>query len=104
VPYDYVTDIVPVRITQQELFVYAADLRCVARHELAPRGVRLSLDPAGHHPQPRRQTPINLNQMHVAFVNMGDNAARFFCMMSLSTSIKPTMMTSPSDCVDTLSF
>ena len=36
VPYDHVTDILPVRITQRELFVYAADLTCVARHELAP--------------------------------------------------------------------
>ena len=35
VPYDHVTDLLPVRITQRELFVYAADLRCVARHELA---------------------------------------------------------------------
>jgi transposase len=83
VPYDYVTDIVPVRITQHELFVYAADLRCVARHELAPRGVGLSLDPAGLHPPPRRHASIDLDQVHVAFVNMGDNAARFFRMMSL---------------------
>jgi hypothetical protein len=85
VPYDYVTNSVPIRITQQELFVYAADLRCVARHELALRGVGLSLDFAGLHPQPRQQTPINLDQVHVAFVNMGDNAARFFCMMSLGS-------------------
>jgi transposase len=85
VPYDYVTDIVPVRITQHELFVYAADLRCVARHELGPRGAGLSLDPAGLHPQPRRQSPIDLDQVHVAFVNMGDNSARFFRMMSLGS-------------------
>lgn len=39
VPYEHVTDILPVRITQQELFVYAADLRCVARHELGPAGL-----------------------------------------------------------------
>jgi transposase len=34
VPYDHITDILPVRVTQDELFVYAADLACVARHEL----------------------------------------------------------------------
>jgi hypothetical protein len=34
VPYDHVTDILPLRITERELFVYAADFECVARHEL----------------------------------------------------------------------
>ncbi|NOY94481.1 MAG: IS21 family transposase [Deltaproteobacteria bacterium] len=36
VPYDYVTDILVVRITTRELFVYAADLSCIARHRAAP--------------------------------------------------------------------
>jgi transposase len=82
VPYDYVTDILPVRISQFELFVYAADLRCVARHELAPRGAGMSLDPAGLHPAPRRKSPIDLDQLHVAFGHMGERAASFFQMMS----------------------
>jgi transposase len=83
VPYDHVTDFLPVRITQRELFVYAADLRCVAQHELAPRGAGASLDPAGLHPPPQRKSPIDLDQIHVAFCNMGEHAARFFRMMSL---------------------
>lgn len=84
VPYDHVTDILPVRITQQELFVYAADLRCVARHELAPRGAGLKLDPAGLHPAPQqRRSPIDLDQLRVAFGNMGERAANFFALMSL---------------------
>ena len=52
--------LLPVRVTQRELFVYAADLRCVARHELAPRGAGLSLDPAGLHPAPQRRAAIDL--------------------------------------------
>ena len=83
VPYDHVTDILPLRITQQELFVYAADLRCVARHELAPRGAGLRLDPAGLHPPPQRRSPIDLDQIHLAFDNMGEHAAEFFRLMSL---------------------
>lgn len=83
VPYDHVTDFLPIRITQHELFVYAADLRCVARHELGPRGAGLKLDPAGLHPAPRRHTPIDLDQLHVAFANMGEGAAEFFRLMSL---------------------
>jgi transposase len=84
VPYDHVTDILPVRITQHELFVYAADLRCVARHELGPRGANLSLDPAGLHPPPRRRSPIDRDQLHLAFVNMGEHAATFFRAMSVA--------------------
>src|SRR6185295_15201566 len=83
VPYDHVTDILPLRITQRELFVYAADLRCVARHELAPRGAGLRLDPAGLHPAPNRRSPVDLDQLHVAFGNMGARATEFFRLMSL---------------------
>jgi transposase len=82
VPYDHVTDILPVRITQHELFVYAADLRCVARHALAPRGQGASLDPAGLHPLPRRHSPIDLDKLHVTFGHMGERAAAFFRVMS----------------------
>ena len=83
VPYDHVTDILPLRITQHELFVYAADLRCVARHELGPRGAGLRLDPAGLHPPPQRKSPIDLDQIHLAFGNMGEHATEFFRLMSL---------------------
>jgi transposase len=82
VPYDHVTDILPVRITQRELFVYAADLACVARHELAPRGKGLRLDPAGLHPRPGRQSLVDLDKLGVAFEHMGELAGRFFRLMS----------------------
>ncbi|WP_437904934.1 IS21 family transposase [Sorangium sp. So ce327] len=82
VPYEHVTDILPVRVTQQELFVYAADLSCVARHPLAPRGRGLKLDPAGLHPPPQRKSPVDLDMLRVAFDRMGEHAARFFHLMS----------------------
>lgn len=82
VPYDHVTDLLPVRITQRELFVYAADLKCIARHELAPRGAGAKLDPAGLHPRPQRKSPIDLDQIRVAFDNMGESASEFFALMS----------------------
>ena len=82
VPYEHVTDILPVRITQRELFVYAADLRCIARHELGPRGAGLKLDPAGYHPPPHRRSPMDLDQLRVAFERMGERAADFFRQMS----------------------
>ena len=82
VPYDHVTDILPVRITQRELFIYVADLACVARHELAPRGAGKKLDPAGLHPPPRGRSPIELDQLAVAFDGLGPGGASFFRLLS----------------------
>lgn len=82
VPYAHVTDILPVRITQRELFVYAADLACVARHELAPRGAGLKLDPAGLHPPPRGRSPMDLDQLAVAFDGLGPGGVTFFRLLS----------------------
>src|SRR5690606_2443059 len=67
VPYDHITDILPIRVTQRELFVYAADLRCVAQHELAPRGAGQKIDPSGIHPRPQRRSPVDLEQLRTAF-------------------------------------
>jgi transposase len=82
VPYDHVTDILPVRITQRELFVYAADLTCIARHELAPRGAGHKLDPAGLHPPPRGQSPLDLDQLAGAFEGVGPGGVSFFRLLS----------------------
>jgi transposase len=82
VPYEHVTDILPVRVTQRELFVYAADLRCIARHELAPRGAGHKLDPAGYHPPPRGRSPVDLDQLAAAFQSLGEGAATFFRLLS----------------------
>jgi transposase len=82
IPYEHVTDILPVRVTQHELFVYAADLRCVARHELAPRGAGKKLDPAGYHPPPRGRSPIDLDRLAAAFQGVGEGATLFFRLLS----------------------
>lgn len=77
VPYDHVTDLLPVRLTQTEVFVYAADLRLVARHERAPRGAGLSLSPPGvHRPPGRRST--DLDPLQQSFADLGEEGALFF--------------------------
>jgi transposase len=84
VPYDHITDILPVRITQQELFVYGADLSCVARHQLGLRGRGLKLDPNGYHPPARRKSPVDLDQLRVTFEHMGQGGSdyvRLICAM-----------------------
>jgi len=82
VPYDHVTDILPVRITQKELFVYAADLRVVARHELGARGAGEHVDPTGIHPPPRRRSAIDFDQLRLVFDRMGERAAEFFRLLA----------------------
>jgi transposase len=79
VPYDHVTDFLPVRITQNELFVYAADLSVVARHELAPRGAGKDLDPKDFHRRWQHHTAAaDLDQLRIAFEQMGPASTDFF--------------------------
>ena len=53
VPYAHVTALSPVRITQDQLFVYGPDLAVVAQHPLLPRGAgRQSVIPAHRPPRP----------------------------------------------------
>jgi transposase len=82
VPYEHVTDILPLRITQHELFVYSADFKCVARHELSERGLHLELDPGGLHQRRNRRPAIELDQLKLAYEGMGEGAADFFRLLS----------------------
>jgi transposase len=84
VPYQHVTDLLPVRITQRELFVYAADLRCVARHELAPRSAGVDVDPHGLHP-PWKRCAADLDQLRQAFADLGEHGEAFFAALSTAT-------------------
>lgn len=75
-PYEHVTDLLPVRITQRELFVYAADLRLIARHELRPKGLGEDVELPGHHPR-RSVRGADLDQLRRAFEEMGLAARPF---------------------------
>lgn len=75
-PYDYVTDILPVRVTENELFIYRADLKCIARHPLLPRGAQLESVLEGHRPQFAERGP-DLDQLRVAFAAMDERASAF---------------------------
>jgi transposase len=82
IAFEHVTDILPIRVTQRELFVYAADLRCIARHELAPRGAGMKVDPTGLHPRPSHKSASDLDQLAMTFQAMGDGAAKFFRLLA----------------------
>jgi transposase len=74
-PVEHVTELLPVRITQSEIFVYAQDLSLVARHELRRRGAGDLVIAPGHRPQPGRGP--GLDQLRVAYRELGDGADDF---------------------------
>ncbi len=79
-PYEYVTEILPVRITSTELFVYKTDLTCIARHALLPRGAQQESILPGHRPRHADRGP-DLDQLRVAFAQMDERAAAFLAAL-----------------------
>lgn len=81
VPYEAIYDLLPLRITERELFVYAPDLRLIARHELAPKSAGHDVDPAGlHRTQTRRG--VDLDALRATFEDLGDEAKGFFAALT----------------------
>lgn len=83
VPYDHVTDILPVRATERELFIYGTELECMARYELAPRGGGHELDPYGFHDRRSHKPTIDLDKLRDVYESMGEGAADFFRAVSV---------------------
>jgi hypothetical protein len=79
-PYDYVTEILPVRVTENELFVYKPDLTCIARHALRPKGAGEDATLDGHRPQRAEHGP-DLDQLRRAFAELGDEAKQFLAAL-----------------------
>lgn len=78
VPYEHVTDILPVRVTAEALHVYAPDLRCVASHALRRKGAgeRARL-PSRERPASTRRGP-DLDQLRATYAGLGEPARAFF--------------------------
>ncbi len=80
VPYEAIYDVLPVRVTERELVVYAPDLKVLARHELAPRSAGVDVDPARIHRTPERRG-VDLDALRRTFEDLGDGAADFFAAL-----------------------
>ena len=76
VPYDHVTDILPVRITATTIHIYAPDLREVATHELRRRGAGERAELLGRKVPSRRR--VDHERLEATFASLGDEAASFF--------------------------
>jgi transposase len=77
VPYEHVTALLPVRITQNELFVYGPGLACVAHHQLLPRGKGADSVIAAHRP-PRLDSPgASLEIIRDHFLALSEAAGDF---------------------------
>jgi transposase len=76
VPWRYLGQVLPVRITEEELIVYGPDLEVLARHRLLPRSVtgEKSELPA-HRPQPDTKQKEAL--LRSRFGELGPSATRF---------------------------
>ncbi len=86
VPYEHVTDLLPVRITQTELLVYAPDLRCVARHGLAHRSLGATVGAESYHPRPAPdgRAVADLDQLRQTYDDLGDHARVWLDAMCLA--------------------
>jgi len=73
VPYEHVTDFLPVRVTSEQVFIYGRDLRCIATHARLPKGLheRAAL------PErliPQRPRGPDLDALRPAFDALGEGA------------------------------
>lgn len=76
VPYDYVTDILPVRITAHAIHIYAPDLREVAVHELRRKGAGERAELSSRRVPDRRRP--DYARLEASFAALGDGATDFF--------------------------
>lgn len=76
VPFHYVTDLLPARVTTRELFVYAADLSCIARHELRRPGLGEDVIAQAHRPSSFRHG-ADLEQLRPVYEQLGEEARRY---------------------------
>nr|WP_321464321.1 IS21 family transposase [uncultured Desulfobulbus sp.] len=75
IPYEYVTDILTVKATEQEIYVYSPELTLIVRHERLPAGAVITLDAAGIHGP--RAVRYGLEPVRDQFLALGDDAELF---------------------------
>lgn len=85
VPSDYVADILTVKATEREIFLYSPELVLIAQHERLPRGLGQRVENPDHF-RPRRAR-YGLEPVREAFLALGEQAEAFLAGL-LSTHPK----------------
>jgi transposase len=74
-PLEYVADILTVKATEEEIFVYSPDLVRIARHERRPLGARAKMEDPGHRLGSKAR--YGLEPVREAFPRLGGHAGDF---------------------------
>jgi len=75
VPYDYVTDILTMKATEDEILIYSPELCLIIRHQRAPTGAKRTLDATDIH---RLKTiRYGLEPVQAQFLALGEHAEDF---------------------------
>ena len=75
VPYEYVTDILTMKATEEEILIYSPELALLVRHERLPAGARRTLDGTGIH-QLKNQR-YGLESVRDRFLELGEHAEEY---------------------------
>ena len=82
VPYEYVTDILTMKATEEEILIYSPELALLVRHERAPAGARRTLAGTGiHHLKTQR---YGLESVQDRFLELGEHAQEYLQGLKLS--------------------
>jgi transposase len=80
VPYEYIYELLPVRIGQRDITIYAADLRAIASHALVPRSAGKDVGADIHH-RPSDRRSIDLDQLQRSFDDLGEQGSVYFAQL-----------------------
>ena len=75
VPVEYVADILTVKASEEEIFVYSPDLVRIARHERRPLGAREKMEDPAHRLASKAR--YGLEPVREAFLRLGEHAGDF---------------------------
>ena len=75
VPYAYVADILTLKATEHEVFIYSPEIELVAQHERWPQGAAKPIEKPEH--RGSKKIRYGLEPVRVAFLALGDGAEAF---------------------------
>ena len=75
VPYEYVADILTMKATEHEIFIYSPDLELIAHHERQPLGSGVQIELPAH--RKSKKIRYGLEPVRQSFLQLGPSAEQF---------------------------